>query len=82
MLLLEKYNYDNNIYKPDRLGLHEMSGLNKLKLKINKGIIGHIYLNHNKYRKSSESEDKFWLIGFINIILLKINRIMNLYSKI
>ena len=59
MLLLEKYNYDNNIYKPDRLGLHEMSGLNKLKLKINKGIIGHIYLNHNKYKKSSESEDKF-----------------------
>ena len=39
MLLLDKYTYDNNVYKPDRLGFFDVSDMN-------------IYYNHNKYRRN------------------------------
>jgi len=55
MLIIDKFSYDNNIYKPDRLGLFEMSDFHNPKYKIGKGIFGHIYYNHNKYRKCQEN---------------------------
>ena len=45
MLLLDKYIYDNNKYKPDRLGLFDMSDFNNLKFKEKKAITRHIYYN-------------------------------------
>ena len=53
MLILNKYTYDNNKYKPDRLGLYDKFGFNDFKLKNKKRINGYIYLNHNKFRNFS-----------------------------
>lgn len=53
MLILNKYSYDNNKYKPDRLGLYDRLGFNDFKIKSKKRINGYIYLNHNKYRNYS-----------------------------
>ena len=59
MLLLDKYIYDNNKYKPDRLGLFDMSDFNNLKFKEKKAIIGHIYYNHNKYQRNVDNDSKY-----------------------
>ena len=59
MLILDKNTFDNNIYKPDRLGLYDITGSNSFKLKNNKRINGHIYFNHNKYRKNSGIDDNY-----------------------
>ena len=53
ILILNKYTYDNNKYKPDRLGLYDKFGFNDFKLKNKKRINGYIYLNHNKFRNFS-----------------------------
>ena len=50
MLIIDKFFYDYNIYKPDRLGLFDMSDFRHPKYMLGKGIFGHIYYNHNKYR--------------------------------
>ena len=50
MLLLDKYIYDKNRYKPDRLGLFDISDFKTTKPKGKKAINGHIYFNHNKYQ--------------------------------
>ena len=59
MLLLDKYIYDNNKYKPDRLGLFDMSDFNNLKFKEKKAITGHIYYNHNKYQRNVDNDSKY-----------------------
>ena len=60
MLIVDKYNYDNNRYKPDRIGLFDMSNFNNTKYKHKKTIYGHIYYNHNKYLpKSNENNFKY-----------------------
>ena len=46
----DKYIYDKNIYKPDRLGLFDISDFKTTKPKGKKAINGHIYFNHNKYQ--------------------------------
>jgi hypothetical protein len=51
MLLLDKYIYDNNVYKADRLGFFDVSDMNNVNNKRKKGK-GHIYYNHNKYRRN------------------------------
>ena len=48
MLIIDKFSYDNNIYKPDRLGRFDMSYFKNSKKSMGRGIFGHIYLNHNK----------------------------------
>ena len=53
ILILNKYTYDNNKYKPDRLGLYDKFGFNDFKLKNKKRINGYIYLNYNKFRNFS-----------------------------
>ena len=60
MLIVDKYNYDNNRYKPDRIGLFDMSNFNNTKYKHKKTIYVHIYYNHNKYLpKSNENNFKY-----------------------
>ena len=59
MLLLDKYIYDNNRYKPDRLGIFDMSDFKTMKFKNKKMINGHIYLNHNKYQRIPNNETKY-----------------------
>ena len=59
MLILDKYIYDNNRYKPDRLGIFDMSNFKNIKFKNKKMIIGHIYLNHNKYQRNINNETKY-----------------------
>ena len=54
MIIIDKLSYDNNIYQPDRLGLFDMSDFKRSKRVIGKGIFGHIYYNHNKYRNNNE----------------------------
>ena len=51
IVIVDKYIYDNNKYKPDRLGLFDMSDFRHPKRQMGKGLLGHIYYNHNKYRK-------------------------------
>ena len=55
MIMIDKFSYDNNIYKPDRLGLFDMSDFRCPKKIIGKGIFGHIYYNHNKLRNNKEN---------------------------
>ena len=55
MIMIDKFSYDNNIYKPDRLGLFDMSDFRSPKKIIGKGIFGHIYYNHNKLRNNKEN---------------------------
>ena len=50
MLLVDKFSYDNNIYKPDRLGQFDMSAFKNPKKSVGKGIFGHIYYYHNRIR--------------------------------
>ena len=50
MVIIDKFSYDNNIYQPDRLGLFDMSDFRYPKKSIGKGLFGHMYFNHNKYR--------------------------------
>ena len=59
MLLLDKYIYDNNRYKPDRLRIFDMSDFKTMKFKNKKMINGHIYLNHNKYQRIPNNETKY-----------------------
>ena len=59
MIILDKYVYDNNKYKPDRLGLFDMSEFHQPKIKIGKGVLGHIYYNHNKYRRDDNINENF-----------------------
>ena len=59
MLILDKYIYDNNRYKPDRLGIFDMSNFKNIKFKNKKMINGHIYLNHNKYQRNINNEAKY-----------------------
>ena len=56
MIIIDKYSYDNNIYKPDRLGLFDMSDFRNPKKIVGKGIFGHIYYNHNKNRNNLEKK--------------------------
>ena len=58
MLLMDKYNYDNNKYKPNRLHLFDISDFRKIKFH-NKQINGVIYFNHNKYKKIIERNVKY-----------------------
>lgn len=58
MLLLDRYIYDNNKYKPDRLGLFDMSDFTSIKYKGKKIIKGHIYYNHNKYQPNNHNNQK------------------------
>ena len=48
MLLMDKYTYDNNKYKPNRLHLFDVSAFKKIRFQ-NKQINGVIYYSHNKY---------------------------------
>jgi len=59
MMLLDKYIYDNNRYKPDRLGLFNMSDFKTMQLKNRKTINEHIYFNHNKYQRNFDSNSKY-----------------------
>ena len=56
LVIIDKYNYDNNKYIPDRLGLFDMSSLPNPKNKKGKGILGKIYFNHNKYNWIKENK--------------------------
>ena len=56
MLIMDKFSYDNNIYKPDRLGRFDMSAFNNPKKSVGKGIFGHIYYNHNRIRNYKENK--------------------------
>ena len=58
MLILDKYKYDNNRYKPDRLGLFDMSDFDNIKFSSRNGMHGHIYYNHNKYRRKIRDDSK------------------------
>ena len=49
MVIIDKFRYDNNKYKPDRLGLFDMQDLPRPKKEKGKGLFGKIYYNHNKY---------------------------------
>jgi hypothetical protein len=53
MIIIDKYFYDNNVYKPDRLGLFDMSDFKRPKMRFGREI-GKIYYNHNKYRISKD----------------------------
>ena len=55
MIIIDKYLYDNNIYRPDRLGLFDMSDFRRPKLVSGRKIIGKIYYNHNKFRNDKEN---------------------------
>ena len=54
MIIIDKYLYDNNYYKPDRLGLYDMSNFKRPKMTSGNKIIGKIYYNHNKYQINKE----------------------------
>ena len=54
LVIIDKYFYDYNKYKPDRLGLYDMTELRHPKKEKGKGIFGKIYFNHNKYNKIKE----------------------------
>ncbi len=56
IVIVDKYLYDNNKYKPDRLGLFDMSDFRHPKRQIGKGLLGRIYYNHNKYRKDINND--------------------------
>ena len=55
MILFDKYKFDKNIYKPDRLKLHDMSKLSNTKMKLKKLNFkkllsnNNIFVNKNNY---------------------------------
>ena len=59
MLILDKYIYDNNKYKPDRLGFFDASDFTNINYKLKKAQKGNIYYNHNKYNRNNNNERKF-----------------------
>lgn len=59
MLILDRYKFDNHRYKPDRLGLFDMSDFDNTKFRSRNGMHGHIYYNHNKYRRNIEDDSKY-----------------------
>ena len=61
MVIIDKYLYDNNIYRPDRLGLFDMSDFRRPKLVSGRKIIGKIYYNHNKFRNDKENINNIYL---------------------
>ena len=53
IVLLDKFKFDNNIYKPDRLKLHEMSQLPPPKIKLKKINFRHILFKRNDSKKDN-----------------------------
>ena len=49
LVIRDRYTYDNNVYKPDRLGLFDLSDFSRHKMKHGSRLNGKIYFNHNKF---------------------------------
>ena len=58
LVIIDKFSYDNNKYRPDRLGLFDMMDLPHPKKEKGKGLFGKIYYNHNKYNIQNENSKK------------------------
>jgi hypothetical protein len=56
MILLDRYKFDNNIYKPDRLKLHDMSIIPRTKIKLKKIIYKKILLDCNRVCNNNNIE--------------------------
>ena len=58
LVIIDKFSYDNNKYRPDRLGRYDMLDIPRPKMQMGKGLLGKIYYNHNKYAKQKDNENK------------------------
>ena len=56
MVLLDKYKFDNNVYKPDRLKLHDMSIFPRTKVKLKKIIYKKILIDCNRVCNNNSNE--------------------------
>ena len=70
LVIIDKFRYDNNIYKPDRLGIYDMQDIPHSKKEKGKGLFGKIYFNHNKYNlynKLKENLNKNASVEFLGL---------------
>ena len=58
LVIIDKFSYNNNKYKPDRLGRYDMLDIPRPKMQMGKGLLGKIYYNHNKYARQKDNENK------------------------
>jgi hypothetical protein len=56
MVLLDKYKFDNNVYKPDRLKLHDMSIFPSNKVKLKKIIYKKILIDCNRVCNNNNND--------------------------
>ena len=56
MVLLDKYKFDNNAYKPDRLKIHDMSTIPQPKIKLKKILYSKIIDDINKLFNKNKCE--------------------------
>ena len=59
MILMNKYIYDKNIYKPDRLKLHDITEIKGPKLKIKKINLRNIFTKRHLYNKNQIETAKY-----------------------
>ena len=59
MILMNKYIYDKNIYKPDRLKLHDITEIKAPKLKIKKINLRNIFIKRHLYNKNQIETAKY-----------------------
>ena len=58
MVLLDKFKFDNNIYKPDRLKIYDMSKLPPPKIKLKKINFRKVLYNKNVYKRDNNNNNK------------------------
>ena len=58
MVLLDKFKFDNNIYKPDRLKIYDMSKLPPPKIKLKKINFRKVLYNKKKKKKDNNNNNK------------------------